>query len=317
MEYKEFLNVIEDGVRNYTRSDSRVMINHVIKNNGQELDGLVIMEHGQSIAPAIYVNDYYKQHKGGRSTDDIIDEIFDRYYECQNSFEFGDVDIEEFKSYANIRKNVVYRLVNYEKNKKLLGEVPHEKIMDLAMVFYCYYGTNNGVSGSVLIKNIHMRMWRTDMQTLLADAVSNTPKLLPSIVKPMSSMLHDIAGLAPDGFDAPGVGDFGSFVEDYDMVVTNKNADMYIVTNKIMLNGASVMMYDGTLSALAEEIDMDLYVLPSSIHELIVIPARPEFDVSVLKDMVCTINLEEVDADEVLSDSVYYYSRNDNEIRII
>jgi len=83
---------------------------------------------------------------------------------------------------------------------------------------------------------------------------------------------------------------------------------MYILTNQKGINGASCMIYKDVIKEFAQLIKSDIYILPSSIHEIILIPLEGSEDKERFKRMVIDINSSQVPADEVLSDSVYMYS---------
>ncbi len=315
MKYKEFLTCIENKVKESTEDGCKVAINHVIKNNGCELDGLVIMHEGQFIAPTIYINDYYHQYLSGKDIDDVVSDIMTRYNEGLDNMCFDEDDIGDFSKYESIRDKVVYRLVNYEKNKKLLEDVPHIKIMDLAVIYYCYYGTKNGTSGYALIKNSNIAMWGINNETLHKDAVNNTPVLLESVILGMGEVLRKMMeGMMTYEECKDDARQIKEFLEDYDAMYED---EMYVLTNKTMLNGASTMMYYGVLDSIADKIGYDLYILPSSIHELILVPVKSSYKASELKKMVCQVNNDEVSDNEILSDSVYCYSRKDKQIHLV
>ena len=93
---------------------------------------------------------------------------------------------------------------------------------------------------------------------------------------------------------------------------SNKPIPMHIMTNKYQINGASVLLYHGLLDGLAEKLGTDLYVIPSSIHELIIMPAEDgSLSLSKLSDMVKEINENHVKEEEILSDCAYYYDHKE------
>ena len=83
---------------------------------------------------------------------------------------------------------------------------------------------------------------------------------------------------------------------------------MYVLGNERKLFGAAVMLYDGLLEKMSEIIGGDFYLLPSSLHELILIPDEGREKGGDLWKMVCEINETQVEPEDVLTDSVYYYS---------
>ena len=91
---------------------------------------------------------------------------------------------------------------------------------------------------------------------------------------------------------------------------------MYILTTKSRCFGASALLYDHVLSEFDGLIEGDLYILPSSVHEVIVTPACGGFSGFELERMVTEINKECVPDYEVLSNRVYFYDREKDELRL-
>ena len=134
MEYREFLENVRKEVESRYDSNVSVTLNHVMKNNGTELDGITIMEKDKNIAPTIYINSFYDRYREGVSLKAVVSEIIRIYNQNKNSI---NINADYFENYENVRKTIVYKLVNYQKNKKLLEDVPYKRVLDLAVVFYC------------------------------------------------------------------------------------------------------------------------------------------------------------------------------------
>ena len=96
----------------------------------------------------------------------------------------------------------------------------------------------------------------------------------------------------------------------------SSDCNMYVLTSKDSIFGAISMFYPNGLKELAKELGSDLYILPSSIHDVIVLPAQEEIDADMLKDMVHRVNKDYVDVEELLSDSVYYYKKESDSLSI-
>ena len=91
-------------------------------------------------------------------------------------------------------------------------------------------------------------------------------------------------------------------------------SNLYVLTNKSRINGAAGIMYEGVLKKLADKLESDMYILPSSIHEVIILPKSTMFNKEELMAMVRDVNTEGVSKDEVLSYTVYEYDRNTEEL---
>ena len=293
MEYREFLENVRKEVESRYDSNVSVTLNHVMKNNGTELDGITIMEKDKNIAPTIYINSFYDRYREGVSLKAVVSEIIRIYNQNKNSI---NINADYFENYENVRKTIVYKLVNYQKNKKLLEDVPYKRVLDLAVVFYCLIEQRKGVSATALIHNEHLRIWNVTEDEIYNDALKNTPVLLAGSIVPMSKILSEIAGTAP--------------VDNDEKVCDYTGEDiLYVLTNSSRVNGAACILYDNLLKKFANDVHSDLYILPSSVHEVIIVPKKNAFDKSELADMVREVNEQGVSQDEILSDNVYEYNR--------
>lgn len=292
MEYCEFLECIKKQIAR--RTGDNVYINHVVKNNGYELDGIVIMEEGNNISPNIYLNHFYNEYKNGVTIDDITQDILRLYNENKNKIV---IDSKFFSDFDNLRSCIVYKVINYERNKQLLEQIPHKKILDMAVVYYCLIEQFEDMSATALIYNTHMYSWKVTESDIYRAAYENTPKLLNFSIQSMASLFME--KIKTDELcDVT-----------YDDLKGLEENDMFVLTNESRLNGASCMLYDNVLKEFADSVESDLYILPSSIHEVILLPKREIYNINDLKSMVHEVNTEEVSPDEVLSDQVYTYDR--------
>jgi len=90
----------------------------------------------------------------------------------------------------------------------------------------------------------------------------------------------------------------------------HQDNNMLVVSNHRNINGASCMIYPDLLKEISEQLDSDLYILPSSIHELIIIKNDYSYNKKILKEMVKDINFTQVPLEDVLSNNIYFYSRS-------
>lgn len=293
MEYKEFVEYIKMNAGYIAGEGGNITINHVIKNNGCEMDGLVIMEKGKDIAPTIYLDSFYELYTNGENIKNIIRQIEVIYEQNKNNVTF---DVNILKHFDTIKDKIVYKVVNYRSNEKLLEQVPHKRILDLAVVFYCLLDNEYGRSATALIYNNNLKNWNVTIDDLYKAALKNTPDLLHSKISSMAAL-----------FEKCGVNVDGEEVDLKDYVPS----DMYVLTNESKLNGAACILYENVLYDFAQKLGADLYILPSSVHEVILLPKLSMFEKDELVNMVKEVNTEGVAADEVLSDHVYEYNRTE------
>lgn len=293
MEYKEFVEYIKMNAGYIAGEGGNITINHVIKNNGCEMDGLVIMEKGKDIAPTIYLDSFYELYTNGENIKNIIRQIEVIYEQNKNNVTF---DVNILKHFDTIKDKIVYKVVNYRSNEKLLEQVPHKRILDLAVVFYCLLDNEYGRSATALIYNNNLKNWNVTIDDVYKAALKNTPDLLHSKISSMAAL-----------FEKCGVNVDGEEVDLKDYVPS----DMYVLTNESKLNGAACILYENVLYDFAQKLGADLYILPSSVHEVILLPKLLMFEKDELVNMVKEVNTEGVAADEVLSDHVYEYNRTE------
>lgn len=292
MNFEEFKAWVKENITSKDwKETSQVQISVVKKNNGVSATGLFIRENGQDISPILYLDDYYIHYQNGEILENIIRNIRADYDE---KVQMAAVKIPNLQEFENIRGRVIYRLVNYEKNKELLEDCPHRRLHDLAVTFRWVARIDDvGVSTS-LITNKQVKEWGVSVNDLVLAARQNTPRLFPAKIIDMEEML---AGMV-------------SFI------LYPSAIPMYILTNEQELNGASALLYGDILKDFANKKGSDMYILPSSIHEVIMVPADRIDDPKGLSSMVHEANTTVVSTGDVLSDSVYYYDRKKDQILV-
>ena len=249
-----------------------------------------------NISPTIYLNFYFKQYQKGRSLEEIYHDILSVYKENKPS---GNIDISFFTDYEQVKKRIVFKLINYEQNRQLLEKIPHIRLLDLAIIFNCLVEADATGNATILIYNNHLSLWNVTRDDLYQLAMKNTPKLLTYELRDMSDVLIELMAGVP----------CNSMNEELEYMVP-----MYVLSNKSKLNGSGCILYHNLLHNLCEKLECDLYILPSSIHEVILLPAYDHDSYDELTSMVKEVNSTQLSREEVLSDHVYYYSRETGQI---
>lgn len=307
--YPAFMQEITQKVKMMLGEEFSIRIYKVTKNNSLELDSLVMLKKGKNFAPNIYLLPYYEAYMQGTSIKVLAERICSVY----RSYSVPAMDDQFSYSYEQIRPFIIYRLVSYERNKKLLENIPYIKYLDMAITFHCLVREDNDGIGTIRITNEHMQMWDTSLQELHLLAMNNTKNLLPPTLRSMEEVILGMLGeeylemKEDDSSDKM----LKSLIDTQD---TSKEHKMYILSNSKGINGATCLLYDNILKAFSNQIHSDFYILPSSIHEVILVPYDKTITKEALSDMVRDVNHTQVARDEVLSDLVYYYSGKNNTI---
>lgn len=307
MNYNQFLEGVRAAVQERLGSDYGIRIQKITKNNGIVLDGLIIGKASKNIAPTIYLNSYYMHFTHGMSLQEILEDIISAYKE-NNNVVFG--DIRELLDFTNLQDKVAFKLIQREKNKEFLKDVPYFEFLDLAVVFYLILDEHRGGQMTALIHNSHMEPWGVEKEELYRLAMRNTPILLPSEIKTMKEIMCDILKGHLEELEMEEMVDD---LLDFD----SQKPPLYVLSNRKQLNGAGCILYDGCLKDFADSQNSDIVILPSSLHETILVPDDGNLDYGELQKTVGQINESEVPKEDVLSDRIYKYSRLDCSISLI
>lgn len=296
MEFTNFTTLVQREVEKRAGENYRVKLNDVMKNNGVVLRGITLMQDDSNISPTIYLNPYYDAYENGDTTlGTVIDEVIDTYERNKIN---RSIDMKFFLNYETVRSRIIFKLINTEKNRELLRDVPYIPFHDLSIVFQCLVSEERFGNASILIHNVHLQLWKVNARELYECALENTPLLQGYELADMNTVLEEMKALG--GMDDEEIEDM------------QQEVPMYVLSNKSRINGASCILYKDILKDFAMVVDKDLYVLPSSIHEVILLPSDGTQESEQLKEMVREINQSQVEKEEVLSDSVYYYRRSDD-----
>lgn len=302
MNYNEFENAVIERLSKKAGKDCEIVPTSVLKNNNTTLKGLRFVSAGNIIQPTIYLDSFYCMYKRGQEIDEIADEIYEDY----EASKLGNTpDLSFFTDYSRMKERIVCKLINAEKNAKLLKKIPYVPFLDLAVVFYCRIDLAGAGTGTILIHQSHFDEWGITLEEMYRDALANNRKLLKGRVTPIEDVLNDILFRMKErgeNCDAP------AFSEE------DQKIPMYVLTNEYSHNGAACMLDNGILKDFSQKNGGDFFIIPSSIHELILMPAMSGNSSVSLKEIVKTINATEVSKDEVLSDEVYMYDVSKNAV---
>lgn len=296
MEMEVFAERICAAVEKELGREFRTEIRKVRKNNGIFLQGLLISSKGQTVVPTIYLEKFLKAYECGMSFREVVCRVLSVY---EKSSPKGCVDMEFFKSFENVRDRICYHLIGRKGNEGLLEEIPYIEFLDLAICFcYSYHGDELG-DGTIPICNTHMEMWETCTAELFNLAGCNTRRLFPWVCRGLGEVLREMA-------------DAENSVDTLCMEVPVK-----ILTNNKNTHGAACILYPGVLDKVAQEIGGGFFILPSSIHEVLLLPDAGDGDHERLRGMIREVNSTQVAPEEVLSDTLYRYDRAEKKIVVV
>ncbi len=304
MDFEEFKNNVADQIRDFLPekyADATVDLQEVTKNNDTVLTGILIKTEESNIAPNIYLEGYFEQYQDGRNMDDILQNIADVRVNHEMAQGF---DVSALTDFDQVKDHVVCKLVNAEMNAEYLSDKPHTLIEDLAVVYAVDLGGSEAGHMSAPITNSLMEQYGVTTEELHDIALHNLSESQIEF-KTMRDVLVDM--MFPDGIQED---DPRAFM----LPPEEENPSMYVLSNADKLNGAAALLDSKTMEDISEKLGGDFIVLPSSIHETIVLPLNEDMDRHTLEAMVQDVNAGQVAPEERLSDHVYMYDSQEKEL---
>lgn len=297
MKFEEFVEEIIENMQKRVPENYLVQVQNICKNNDLKLTGLTIGDQNLNIYPTIYLEEFYKKYEEGVSFETITDIIWNTY--CQNAPK-GNWDTSRFIEWRNVKDIICPKIINYGANRELLNSVPYRKVCDLAVVYYAVVDIcENGVA-SILLRNEHLKLWGKTEADLYELALENYRRIFSITSRNLDDIILELMNCKEDiSFDE------------------NTIVPMIVVTNNKKLNGAAAILFPDELQKIADKMGTDLYILPSSVHEIILLSTDNTMTVDELKETVCFVNSNELRQEEVLSDNVYLFNRHNPSIEIV
>ncbi len=303
MNKKDFMKALGEKVSVILGDSGIVGESLVPVNNDRPTEALAIRSKGSPFGIYINIGPHYEAFCAGVELEWIAEYICRKYNrQVADTRGLADNIIHFLSDFRVIRDKIVFRLVNADMNEESLKSVPHIRILDLAMVFGISMGNSRDGFAWAGITYDKMRRWGIGEGDLLKAALKNTPSICPVTMDDMYSIfLKMVKECALDGKKAT--------QQLEAMQPKMKKMPMYSLSNSLGLHGAGVFLYPGILRSLADSIGKNLVILPSSIHEVILVPENEKADMEAMKDMVMDINRNGVAKEDWLADNAYLYNR--------
>ena len=297
MDYEIFKEVVKESFLSYmpkSYQDMEVRVVPVDKVN-RKLDGLSLLAQNEKnmISPTLYINDMYEKYSGTGDLQATLREAAEAMDEVFREATIPPLDISTAKD------NIIFQLVNTMQNEDMLKNMPHREFQDLSIIYRWVVGVEQQGLSSVVINNHVAESLGMGEEQLFRAAAENTRRILPPVVQSMNEVMRDM--FVADGMPK----------ELADLMIGEQEPEMtmWVISNERKIDGAASMLYEDKLHNLAESVGTDLYILPSSVHEVIAVSVEmgePE----ELARMVSEVNMDQVDLSERLSNQVYHYDKD-------
>ena len=292
MNFEEFTETVMDRLRDHLPdqySGAELRIGEFEKLN-KSYTALQVVGGDQMAVPNIDLDTYFKSYQSGTmGMDDVIRRMTEQ---LQDDPQF---ETEWLKDYGQVKDRLYVRVTDAKENESLLSKVPHREVDGLAVTYHIAFETPDGKSASVPVNTSLMKMYGISEDQLHADALASSQKLYPATFISLADMMGNMMGVDADT-----------------VMPTMDEPQLMVLTNERTFQGAGALFYPGQMEAIAAQMGSDYFVLPSSIHEVLLLPDDGTIDADVLNFMIQDINMSTVAPEERLANEAYHYDTKDH-----
>ena len=289
MDYKEFVDQVSEDLGSMLSEElqsANITARQVDKLQGESYYGISVQPEGSNIGVTLNLQGAFARMQEGATYDEALGSV-------ANAVEDGlgnrpNVKMAELMNYDAMKEKLMVQVVPTAANQEMLAGVPHVEQEDMSLVYRFVFDSNENGMASTLVTNQMLASYGISAEQLHADAMANAPEQFPAKVRSMQEVLAEMMGIEPE-------------------MMPGEPAGMYVATCNNGVNGAGCIFYPEFMDQAAEKLQGDFFILPSSVHEVILLPDNGEMSSKELENMVQEINATEVEPADRLSDSVYHY----------
>jgi hypothetical protein len=298
MSYELFKTLVKDQIKDYLpQSFAFYEVNiHTVYKINEKLDCMTLVPpdgSGMCICPTVYLDERYEEFRHCRDLDQVLTEIAWVYINYSGTIP-GDYDFD----LKNRLDMIVMDIVNTEKNEEMLENVPNRSMLDFSVMYRFVMQMGPGGIDTILITNSLARDLDLSEEELFTMAAANTKKVLPMKIITMREVISETVMTAEQRNE-----------------YMKRSAEPFIVTNELLMHGSSYLALPDVLKEISEKIQDSYYVIPSSINEFFVSPARFT-DPAQIRDRLRYDNASNTAKKDILSDNVYYFDKTAGDLRI-
>ena len=307
MNFEEFINTIKDTIKDYLPEEYKDAEVNLLENRklNTHYTGLTVTRKGDTLAPTINLNALFENY--GQQTENnlasVMEEVTSVIQHTPGKFDIGRV-----MDYDRVKKNLFMKLSAAEKNADVLEHTPHITKEDLALTFHIMLDQGEKGTATTMITDKMMDAYGVDLEKLYQDALHNSPVIAPAQIENMGEVLERMMLEDMKAAGAP-----AEVIQEMekDLQETSRDNPMTVITNNRSTDGAAAIFYPGVMDQVGERLNGDYFILPSSVHEILVVPDDGNISFRELTDMVKEVNRTQVAPEDRLTDQVYHYDTAD------
>lgn len=263
-------------------------VQQVDKIQGESYLGIMVDRGNGLASPVFNLQPAYEETGFTGSYDQVLDALEEKIGSVLQDMPL--IGLEKLKDYETAKENMIMQVIPIKGNEERLADMPHKEIEDMAAVCRVMIGSDyNGGQMSYLVTNPVLQEFGVTKDELFTDAARNMEERAPYSIVPLFNALAEI-----DPF----------FAED---PVPEPENTLFVATNPSKMYGAAVIAQPGFMEDAREALHGSFFVLPSSIHEVLLLRDDGNTDYQALLHMVTEINATQVAPNERLTDNVYHY----------
>lgn len=303
MEYQEFIDYIQKNITGKLPSDfkdAKVQYKKVTKSNDQMLTGLLIKQNDESMAPIIYLDSYYDMYQNGIQIDEVMHHLTKDYLLArEGTIPAMNDEVEKIYDFSQIKGQINIRMCDYNLNQERLKDLAYTMHGDFAATYQVVLKEENSQTASVAVTNSLLQHWNMPVEKLHQEVMA----IQADNCQPSLQNLDDVMAALFDDRNR----NSNLLVNNEPVEIESYNVPLFVFTNGSGINGASAILHDDWMDKASKAMGGNFFVLPSSVHEVMILPDTGIIELEELSDMVKNINRTAVTPDDLLSDHVQYY----------
>ena len=298
MEYETFKQEFAEDIKQnlYERGYGEVTVNfNEVEKANQKYEAMSVVAEGSNVGVNFNLEQYFAAYENSGDYQGVVASAANVIAEGLDNAPA--VDVSALVNYDAMKDKLAIEVISADTNEDLLSKIPHDRIEDLAVVYRFVLESNENGRSSILVSNDLIERMGITPEQLKADALENAPEIRPAVIQGMNEVMREMMG--PEVFEMMGISE-------------QTEEMMYVATVPDKNSGAGVLAYQDFMDQAAEKIGGDFFILPSSIHEILLVPDDGQKGADELRAMVMDVNATQVSPEEKLTDNVYHYDSKEH-----
>ncbi len=283
MKFTTFTEEIKNAIAN-AMPEAQLKQTAVSKASGS-YEGLSVSTDKTGICPVLNLTSAFEQYENGTPINEVIDGFIDLLANIRKP----SIDKSMILDWEAVKSRIYPRLINTSAHLDYLETHPHTEIADLSITYAVRVEeTKDGIAEAVIDYNLQ-ECWKVSTEDINAVAIENISRTAPLFANIEDMLFGHRAGSIEDARD-----------------INEVCMPFYILTTPTKCKGATMVLNTKVMQSIVDRFG-EVYILPSSVDEVIIVPKSLGGKASELARMVKDVNASEVRPEDRLSDNVYEY----------